>query len=396
MTDLISDLLHADADRVAVPPAPAAAVIAKGRRIRTRARLARGGVVAAGVAALAATTVVLPRDRAPEDYGPLAPAVAPDPAGWAVAQGSTVHLGSGATVEVPGKVKAMYYTSAGVMVRTGRTAYTEGDSTSNYFVLENDGDVRDFSLDLGDKKPGTDPSLPYLAYSEGDGSEWDLILRDVRTGEVATRVPYEGDFTWGGWNAPPTALSGDFAYVGVDDATLRINWRTGDVEKAKGLSAGRMPTVAGGHELFQEATTRPDGVTIQGDEEVTEKHRVIDAESGEVVRTFEVTGTVIDVPWPQLAADGRHVLLTPMAMCEEDGECDYTTPTADVISVETGRRRAFTIGTGTFGWTPDGRLLLVHDTEVRSCDADTGACDSTPVELTGTGPVRVSGNDNES
>lgn len=396
MTDLISDLLHADADRVAVPPAPAAAVIAKGRRIRTRARLARGGVVAAGVAALAATAVILPRDRAPEDYGPLAPAVAPDPAGWAVAQGSTVHLGSGATVEVPGKVKAMYYTSAGVMVRTGRTAYTEGDSTSNYFVLENDGDVRDYSLDLGDKKPGTDPSLPYLAYSEGDGSEWDLILRDVRTGEVATRVPYEGDFTWGGWNAPPTALSGDFAYVGVDDATLRINWRTGDVEKAAGLSAGRMPTVAGGRELVEHRTQFEDG-PIDETKVVTETHEVLDATTGRVLREFDVTGTILTLTGPNLSSDGGHVSIAPWLSCNDrDDTCRYDRPTIEVVSVGTGARRDFRVADGTFGWTPDGRLLLVRETEVRSCDADTGECTSTPVELTGSGPIRVSGNDNES
>src|SRR5690349_11029811 len=126
MTDQhLSDLLHADADRIAVPPAPATAVIAEGRRLRWRTRAARGGALVTGVAAVAAAAtfaVVLPRSAS---TGPdhLAAAVAPDPAGWAVAQGSTVHLGNGRTVDVPGKVKAMYYTSAGVMVRTGRTAF---------------------------------------------------------------------------------------------------------------------------------------------------------------------------------------------------------------------------------------------------------------------------------
>lgn len=402
MTDQqISDLLHADADRVPVPPPPTAAVLAEGRRLRRRARVVHAGAVTAGivgVAAVGATAFVLPRADAPEEFGPLAAAVTPDPAGWAVAQGSTVHLGSGEAVEVPGKVKAMYYTSAGVMVRTGRTAYTEGDSTSNYFVLSGDGKVRDFSLDLGDKKPGSDPSLPYLAYSVKGGSEdWELVLRDVRTGEVATRVPYDGDFTWGGWNAPPTALSGDFAYVGVDDATLRINWRTGEVEKAQGLSAGRMPTVMGGNELVEDHTDVPeDGVVVNGDEPVTLTHRVLDAESGRLLRSVEVSGTVISTPLPLLSVDGRHVLLSPWRMCTDSGECTYEKPAAEVVSVTTGDRREFRIGGGTFGWSPDGRLLLVHDTEVRSCDADTGECVSTPVTIDGSGPIRVSGNDNES
>ncbi|HSX67620.1 hypothetical protein [Nocardioides sp.] len=401
MTDQhLSDLLHADADRIAVPPAPAAAVLAEGRRLRRRSHVARGGAVAAGatgMAAVAALALVLARPTPTSTPAELAPAVTPDPAGWAVAQGSTVHLGSGKTVEVPGKVKAMYYTSAGVMVRTGRTPYTEGDSTSNYFVLSGDGTVRDFSLSLGDKKPGSDPSLPYLAYSvKGGPQDWELVLRDVRTGEVATRVPYDGAFTWGGWNAPPTALSGDFAYVGVDDATLRINWRTGDVEKAKGLSAGRMPTVMGGNELVEDHDDRPDGVMLNPDDPVQLTHQVLDAESGQALRSVEVTGTVMSTPVPQLSADGRHVLLKPWLMCEEDGDCTYETPTAEVVSVTTGDRRTFTIGAGTFGWSPDGRLLLVQESEVRSCDADTGECVATPVTLEGAGPVRVSGNDNES
>ncbi len=399
MTDQISDLLHDGADRIDVPPAPTAAVLADGRRLRRRNRLARGGAVVAGITGIAAVTALALSlaPSSPEKSPELAPAVTPDPAGWAVAQGSTVHLGNGRTVEVPGKVKAMYYTSAGVMVRTGRTAYTEGDNTSNYFVLSGDGKVRDFSLSLGDKKPGSDPSLPYLAYSVDSGpQDWELVLRDVRTGEVATRVPYDGDFTWGGWNAPPTALSGDYAYVGVDDATLRINWRTGTGEQAAGHSAGRMPPVAGGNELVEDHSQDSDGLIEDGDAPVTLTHRVLDAETGRLLRSVSVSGTVMSTPYPLLSSDGRHVLLSPFRMCTEGGDCTYETPEADVVSVTTGDRRSFRIGDGTFGWSPDGRLLLVHDTEVRSCDADTGECVATPVRLDGTGPVRVSGNDNES
>jgi len=395
----LSDLLHADADRIDVPPAPTAAVLAEAHRLRRRGHVTRAAAIGAGVtgmAAVAAFALVLAQPSPTGKALDLAPAVTPDPAGWAVAQGSTVHLGSGKVVDVPGKVKAMYYTSAGVMVRTGRTAYTEGDNTSNYFVLSGDGKVRDFSLSLGDKKPGTDPSLPYLAYSvKGGPKGWELVLRDVRTGEVATRVAYDGDFTWGGWNAPPTALSGDFAYVGVDDATLRINWRTGTVEKAKGLAPSRMPTVMGGNEIVEDHSNDSDEVIEEPAPDVTVSHRVLDAETGRLLRTVEVTGPQLDLPNPYLSADGRHVLLKPWLMCEDDGGCTSASPTADVVSVTTGDRRTFTIGKGTFGWSPDGRLLLVHDTKVDSCDADTGECVSTPVTLDGTGPVRISGNDNE-
>jgi hypothetical protein len=328
----------------------------------------------------------------------LAPAVAPDPAGWAVAQGSTVHLGSGQVVDVPGKVKAMYYTSAGVMVRTGKTAATDA-ADSNYFVLENDGDVRDFSLHLGDKKPGTDPTLPYLAYAVAgaDSTHWELVLRDVRTGEVATRVPFEGAFTWGGWNAPPTALSGDYAYVGMDKATLAIDWRTGAVAAAKALPPSRMPTVGGGRELL-EPTADVDVDTLSQEElqklDRQEKlFRVVDAESGKELRSI----TVDPDGWPRLSPDGRHVFLAPMGMCDAvTNECHYDDPEAHLVSVDTGADRSYRLEYGGFGWTPDGRLLLVDKARVRSCDVDSGDCVSTPVTLDGNDPTRISGNDNES
>ncbi|RJS45052.1 hypothetical protein [Nocardioides cavernaquae] len=402
MTERLSTLLHEGAEQIAVPPPSAAEILSRGRSLHGRRRITSIGAGVAAALVLVGGTALLVPDRAPEDrdsLGILAPAVPIDPDGWAVAQGSTIHLGSGTTSTVTGKVKAMYYTSAGVMVRTGRTAYTEGDRTSNYFVLAGDGTVRDFALDLGDLKPGTDPTLPYLAYSvKGDDSKhWELLLRDVRTGKVATRVPYEGAFTWGGWNAPPVALSGDYAYVGIDDATLAINWRTGAVKTAKGLLPSRMPTVAGGRELVDPRNDEQGGVReLESDDAVTESYTVLDAVTGERVGGFDITGTVLSTPWPQLAPDGQHVLLTPMAMCNEDNECHYEDPSTTVLDVETGASRRFTIGDGTFGWSPDGRLLLVTGTEVTSCDADTGECRTTPVKIDGTGPIRVSGNDNES
>lgn len=398
MTDRLTTLLHDGAEQIAIPQPSATEILSRGRSMRRRHGIISAGAgIAAALVVVGGTAVLVP-DRAPDDsLGILAPAVPIDPDGWAVAQGSTIHLGSGQTTEVAGKVKAMYYTSAGVMVRTGRTAYTEGDATSNYFVLSGDGAVRDFSLDLGDLKPGTDPALPYLAYSvKGeDNTHWELVLRDVRTGKVATRVPYQGDFTWGGWNAPPVALSGDYAYVGIDDSTLAINWRTGEVAKANGLPSSTMPTVAGGRELIAPRWEAPNG-EVDPEEKTTDTHKVVNAETGELLRTIDVTGTIFEMPLPRLSSDGRHVLFASWMNCNDNSSCRYDKSTSDVVDVATGTRHTFTIGDGTFGWSPDGRLLLVGDTEVRACDATTGECESTPVTIDGTGPIRVSGNDNES
>jgi hypothetical protein len=401
MTDQISDLLHADADRIAVPPAPAAAVLAEGRRLRGRRRAQNTGIGVAAAAVLAVAGFSVPT-HAPLPQDPELVSASPiDPQGWAVAEDSTVHLGNGRIVNVPGKVKAMYYTSAGVMVRIGREATTAADD-SNYWVLDGDGTVHDFNLDLGKKKPGTDPTLPYLAYAEKDSSllgglvdhsHWALVLRDVRTGKVAQRVPFEGAFTWGGWNAPPTALSGDYAYVGVDDATLRINWRTGTVAKARGLAASRMPTVAGGREVIDPG--QPDGTEEPSS---TRTYRVLDATTGATARRIDVPTTADAMIWPGLAPDGGHLLVAPFAGCTDDDACTYDPAALEVYSVDTGSHRTIRFDPhGTFGWSPDGRLLLVSKSSVRSCDAETGACRSTAVDLDATGrlKVRVSGNDNE-
>jgi hypothetical protein len=398
MTERLSALLHDSADHLAVPLAPAPAIISRGRSLRRRSRRLRTGIgIAAVVATVAGTAFLLPGRPTDDRASVLAPAVPIDPDGWAVAQGSTIHLGSGATSTVPGKVKAMYYTSAGVMVRTGRTTSTDARKSS-YWVLAPDGKVTDFALELGDRKPGTDPTLPYLAYSVAgkDATHWELVLRDVRTGEVATRIPYEGSFTWGGWVAPPVALSGDHAYVGVDDATLAIAWRTGEVKTAKGLLPSRMPTVAGGRE-FVEPVVDYDSLSqeqMQALEGQPQTYRVVDAETGAELRKITFSGDV----FPRLSSDGRHVLLAPMGYCDADtGECHYEKPTADVISVDTGATREFSgMKYGGYGWSPDGQLLLVSGTEVRACNGDTGACETTPVQIDGSGSFRISGNDNES
>jgi hypothetical protein len=398
MTDRLSALLHDGADHVDVPRAPATQILSRGRSLRRRGRAVRMGIGVAAVLVAATSTALLLPDRAPEDHvSVLAPAVPIDPDGWAVAQGSTIHLGSGATSTVPGKVKALYYTSAGVMARTGRTSTTDA-ADSSYFVLDGDGKVRDFALDLGDRKPGTDPSLPYLAYSVkgDDATHWELVLRDVRTGKVATRIPYEGAFTWGGWVAPPVALSGDYAYVGVDDATLAIAWRTGEVKPAAGLAKSRMPTVAGGRQ-FVEPVIDYDSLSqeeMQALDSQPQTYRVLDAETGKELRKITFSGDV----FPRLSSDGRHVLLSPMGYCDsKTDECHYEKPTADVISVDTGASREFNgLTYGGYGWSPDGKLLLVSGTEVRACDGDTGACKTTPVTIDGSGSFRISGNDNES
>ena len=387
----LSTLLHESATDLTIPDAPAGAIVASAHRARRRRRTTFGGGLA--LAALAIAGTGLAATHLGTEPTVLAPATAPSNDGWAVAQGSTIHLGTGATAKVPGQVKAMYYTSAGTLVRVGKTPYTDAPD-SNYWLVKPDGSTIDFSLSLGDRKPGTDPTLPYLAYAQkdGDSSHWQVVLRDVRTGKVATTVDITGSFTWGGWNAPPAALSGDHVYVGMDDATLEVDWRTGDVRKATGLDRSRMPTVAGGHEITGD----------DGDFAIKDAHTgtlLLDlSDKGQAPGNRVAVGKnrSFDDVWPTLSPDGRYTVLMPTASCNEAGTCHFDKPTAEAYDLASGKRSTIDLKYGEFGWTPTGRLLEVSNSVVDSCDVATHQCTATKVRLDGSGPIRISGNDNES
>lgn len=376
MTDQeLRTLLRDAADTLPIPAPTADGALRAGRRLRRRRRTGvLGGIAAVTLAALAGGYAVLPHGG-----GTVALDAATAPAGteWAVAQGGTVHLGSGAVAHVPGQVKAMYYTSAGMLVRVGATPDTDAPD-SNYWLAHADGSVSDFRLALGDRVPGTDPALPYLAYAKAgsDADHWTVVLRDVRTGDVATSIPITGAFTWGGWVAPPVSLSGDHVYVGVDDALLDVHWRTGEVERTS--VSTHMPEVRSGRDI----------VPVRAGET-----RAVDLPSGRALHSFD-TGTH---EWPQLSTDGSHVLLAPIAICTEKEGCSYRGKQARIYDFDTGAQTAAPrLRYGAFGWTAAGRLLVVDGTTVKSCDPDTLACQTTPVRLSPGAPIRVSGNDNES
>lgn len=382
MTERLAALLHEEAESLLVPPLPAAAVVRRGRGLRTRRRARLGATaltVAAVVAAVALVGTGLDGDRpAARDLAAAVPAADTD---WAVAQGSTVHLGTGATAEVPGQVKAMYYTSAGMLVRLGKSPDTDAPDSA-YWLVHPDGATSDFDLHLGDRVPGTDPTLPYLAYAVAreDPEHWTVVLRDVRSGEVATRIPIEGAFTWGGWVAPPVALSGDHVYVGVDGTLLDVAWRTGEVRRT--TIPTHMPETAGGRD-----------VVVSSDDKVVD---IIDAATDTVVRSLPYD-PMEDDPWPRFSPDGSHVLLPPTGICSADtGRCSYEDPATVVLDVATGARTTFELEYGGYGWTATGRLLLVAGSTVQSCDPDTGACEPTPVTLDTDAALKISGNSYES
>lgn len=365
MTDRLTVLLHDEATALDVPAPPAATVLARGRGLRRRHHLTTILASTAVLAVLAGGAVGATRligDPEPVRDLPLASADALR--GWAAASGSTVLLGNGSTATVDGTVKSVYYTSVGVLARTGESATTDAPDSSYWLVTE-DGSVTDFSLELGDRVPGTDPTLPYLAYAEptADPRQWRVVLRDVTTGAMAHEIIVDGAFTWGGWVAPPVSLSGDHVYVGMDDATLDVQWRTGRVTRSAVLEPSRMPTVSGGHE-------------VRGDFE--EPQQVFDAQTGEVLLEVPRSDTML-----MLSPDGRYAFARPWQMCDESGDCTFEKPRTRLYDVAAGTHLTIPIDDAALGWTPQGDLLRVDEDSVDVCEPTTGDCYSTPVEVDG-------------
>lgn len=381
MTERLTALMHEETDTLRIPPAPAGDILTTGHRLVRRRRY---GIAAASIGAVAATALVAAA-LVPGGGGGhgaermVDPATAAYLAHGAWAEGSTLHVGS-ATTTIDGMVKSLYYTSDGVVVRSGNVPWTDSSGPSEYGVIDPDGHVRSLDLDLGDRVPGTDPAEPYLAYADGSGSTWHVHVVDVRTGEEVGDAVVAGAFTWGGWEAPPVGLSGDTVYVGLDDATPAVDWRTGQVTPTTHLLPSRMPEVSGGRTVAGDLHWTDNG-TITGSINVT------DVATGAVhlEREMSVWG------YYRLSPDGRYAMLA----IEEDPSGAELPSGFDVYDVATGSSTHFDGNTWDYGWTPDGNLLRFGKSTLSVCNASTGACQDSPITR-GDGVLRIAGNSYES
>ena len=366
MTERLTTLLHREADGLDVPQPDAARILGDGRRARRRQALTQGavGVVAAVLVLVAGGVAWQVAGGAGGRHRSDLPAASnAQLEGWAVASGSTVQLGSGRTVEVGGKVKSLYYTSAGVLVRYGKGAETDAPD-STYALIDREGEVSDFRLDLGDRVPGTSPTQPYLVYADAadDRAHWNIVVRDVRSGEVVRTVPVSGAFTWGGWVAPPVSLDGDHVYVGLDTAMLDVSVTTGAISTSA-LPPSMMPTVDGGRTVVWSPRGAP---------------RVLDARTGATLLQVKGGEQVVS-----LSPDGRFAFQHSYRTCDEHNRCSFDDPKATVHDLATGRSIVVDVSTAGYGWTPEGDLLRVTDDAVDVCDPTDGSCRSTPVEVGG-------------
>ncbi|KAA1418349.1 hypothetical protein FE697_021245 [Mumia zhuanghuii] len=382
MTDRLSDLLRDEAEAIAVPAAPVTSIVRSGRAALRRRRATRGiGVLAA--AGIVATGVGLtvesgaPASAAQARFENAAAAPAYGTYG-AFAAGRTVYIGNH-QVSFDEAVKSIYYTSTGVLVRTGEKAYLDDAGPSHYTLISPDGSTREVALDMGDRVPATDPESPYLGYLdpvEGDASRWAFVVVDLRTGDEVARQFEHGAFTWGGWEAPPASLAGDHLWGLFDDGWHELDWRTGATRVVPG-TAGAMFEAA--HGRYADSTARfTDAGPVPG------QWRVRDFRTGAVQQSIADPGTIFG----DLSPDGRYVQVVDDAW-SVDGE-----PTATerrFVSVESGATVTLPGGVA-YGWTPTGNTLSVDaDADrITVCDPADGTCDEIELEI-GSGKVKLGG-----
>ncbi len=89
----------------------------------------------------------------------------------------------------------------------------------------------------------------------------------MRTDRNVAVVAVPGTFDWGGWIAPPVALVGSRVYVGTNDQTEVVNWRTGLARRSATVPGSQFPDVHGNLAVVEGAQST----------------RVVDVASGKVL-----------------------------------------------------------------------------------------------------------------
>jgi hypothetical protein len=370
MVERVSTLLHHEADDLAVPLAPLEAILHRGRRMRRRRRVAEGAAVFVTVGVVAAVLGTLLHNSATsgvQQRFASAPAGAAYSRYGAFAAGSTVFVGNH-QVTFPEKVKALYYTSEGILVRMGKVAQTDSSGPSHYTLVHADGSTKVIDLKMGDRVAGTDPDSPNVAYAEPNGDRWDFVVVSLVTGDEVARTTVSGAFTWGGWEAPPVDLSGTQMWALFDAGWMEYDWSTGKTRTVPGTAGATFEAAHGRYA-----------------EEDPPEWRVRDFTTGDVLRTLRPKQPEFG-GW--LSPDGRFARIF-----DDAAAVNGVAPKTPVrfVTVDTGKTVSLPGGVA-YGWTPDGHTLSVDpkNDQLTVCDPGTGACDQIHLEI-GSGTLKLGG-----
>ncbi len=351
MTERLSALLHAEADRLEMPPPPVRESLDAGRRLSRRRRFTRGmamtTAVAAAVAAVGVSGSVLdspdPRRPASDHVADFAPASSPVDLGPVFATGRTFYTEGGReAIELPEVVQAIYYTSAGVLLRTNETGSSDGGAPFHFSLVKADLSVEQLDLTLGEVVPSTDPELPYLAYADVKAGTVQVVVHDLVSDVEVARIDVPGLRWSGGWEAPPVTLAGDQVYVGTKRIAV-VDIRTGEVGSTEHLDP--VWPSNGGRAMHR----ADDGALV-----------IVDVASGRTL--VRVPG--LDAPWGSVSPDGRWA-----TVFDQIKESHF-----DVYDLESGTHETIDAAPWEFGWGAVGDLYSVDDRAVHECDAATGRC----------------------
>lgn len=348
MTERLNQLLHDEADHLDIPPVAVGEVLGRGRVLRRRRRTGSFVLAAALVVLVGAGGVVgydlLNRDSAPQ----LSDAAAYEQNGVWMADGA-LHVGNH-TVDIDAKINAVYYTSAGVVVRSGPTGDQRTGPKDGYLTLVRpDGSVTALEPRLADVEPATSPDSPLLAFARPAGTGFEAVVWDVATDKQVAAVPFDGGLRWAGWAAPPVSISGDVVFASVDGKVLAINWKSGAVDTLPGAPGGRWAEIQAG--MWADVRT---GEVVVRDLSGAERLTVpFEGDWGEA----------------ELSPDGRYVLVVPEVNMPGEEEAPIT-----VHEIASGEARDLPGDEFPLGWTPDGHALQLVGHEILSCSAIDRVC----------------------
>lgn len=363
MTDRLRTLMHDEADHLQVPPVPADAVLAAGRRIRRNRRLVAGSsALAVAVVAGVGTLAVLDR----VDRGPEHPPVASYSAAYDVvyAAGSTVVVDD-ERATVRGTVHDMVYTSVGALVRSNRHGgISDGSGPETLTLVRPDGSTVALGTIPEGVGPATDPRQPYYALAEKERDGFVAVVRDAESGDEVARVALP-DQPRSYWAVPPLTLAGDVLHVGYRSTVWAVDWRTGDAEEVEGQPGG-IPATSSGRRVVG-----GDGSPI----------RVIDVATDEEVYSTPMEGFGDG----ELSPDGRSLLVT-----FEEGEGSST-----LHDVASGRSLELPAPEDMgWGWTGSGRAVTIGPDGLTVCGVD--GCEEKSLAAGTSGDVKPGGERYES
>lgn len=362
MTETLRRIFESEADTLAIPAPPASEILARGKGVRRRRRLAAGGVGLAAAAVVAAGVVVV-SDRGPATDPTLAAQQYANQGAFAL--GRDIYIGEQHIVWDQ-EVKAIYYSSVGVVVRSGASPET-GEGPSRYAVVSPTGEIEPLDVSMADRIPGFEPDSDRFAYADNATRDSiDVVVFDITAREEVARVTIEGDFTWGGWEAPPVSIDGDHVFVNVyPDGWIDVDWRTGEQR-----------VVPGTEMVFESANGR---YATRDEQDVWTIHDWADG--------AEVGVLPLREGWYGFfSPDGRYLKAFDNMDMEPDSEIVYDVATGESYEYDAPMDEDFDMG-----WTPDGDLLIVDGDTVRVCAPVTGECRERAIDDNG-GGIKIGGN----